>query len=143
MAVTLNAINMSPSQAVLFAIGASHASWQSTPLPFEIPGTRLGSSGPCFVHASLDIPLYGVMASSSGAAQLIFNAPEPTFGVNYYTQAIGLAPGANPWNLVTSNANHIYLSPPDTTMAPVGCVHQPWGRPITVTPHAGFVVELR
>lgn len=143
MTATLNAASMVPAQNVVFAIGVSSTAWQGMPLPLEIPGTRSAPSGACWVLASWDQLVFGAVADGTGRAMVRFAAPEPRSGTNLYTQAIGFAPNANPWNFVTSNAVHSYLAPPVTSLAPVGFLRRSGAGSITIAPNNGYVVELR
>jgi hypothetical protein len=101
--------NLGANTLVIGVLGGSNTTSEFGPLPFTLPGTS------CSLLTSIDLSWLFV-SNASGAlpanqqATAIAVPPDPAFaGVTVYEQLIALAPGANPFDLIASDARAITL----------------------------------
>lgn len=114
-AVTLRfaGANLPRSANVFLSIGGSARSAGGIPLPFVLPGTANGSSGPCRVYADSLLAL-GVSTSAAGGFRLDVKGPLQRWfhGASLFAQVYAPDRKANPFGLVSSNLLQIHLVAP-------------------------------
>lgn len=146
LAVSLSARYLAPNQPAVVSLGVSNTSFAGLPLPYELPGSATAPSGPCVLAASMDLAFGGTATATGVFPPYLLNLPlqANANGRRLFFQAVGLAPGANPAGLVTSDAAYVQIVAPFAPV-PVGTVALAGqlGATGSVTRNSGLIVELR
>lgn len=143
--VTLNyrGYNLQPNANAVLAFGVDNVHWNGLTLPFELPGTSMDPSGPCFLFAAPLVPV-PVLVDGSGNFSYTTTAPldASVNGANLFAQILALDAPANRWGIVSSNGIHRHFIAPFGPV-PVSNLRQQGTGSIQVGMHAGLVVNLR
>lgn len=135
-----------PSAPYLLAVGTSDVSFSGIPLPFEIPSSSSGASGPCMVRNDWLVQVPGLTDATGTIPLTGVNLPPPLQpgwnGVSLFGQIVQLDPAANALGLVTSRLGQWNLKAPFGPL-PLASISA-FGNPATgaVTPNAGMVVRI-
>ena len=128
----------------VLVLGSDVKSWLGLALPFSLPGTPTAASRECFIYTdtlfALPTLLVGRTATLSFGVQL-----DPALnGVNLAWQGMARSVGANPFDVVTTNAAYTPIVAPFGTQ-PVGTVSNTSSAGPTgvVAPGQGAIVEFR
>ena len=135
---------MPPNTLVSTLIGSDNQSLGGLPLPFELPGTSLGSSGPCFLQSNVVITLPGVTDATGRMTLNVGFAPSPLFnGLSLFGSVAALDFNANSLGVITTNGVEHHLLAPYASSR-VGSVYNTGalGPTGTVQPGAGYVVRF-
>ena len=141
--LTATASNGPASAMAAWLIGFSATMSGSQPLPFLLPGTTGGASGPCYLNTSVLATINGTLTAAGG---LTFRVPvplQPHFdGVNVFSQVIAPDSAANALGLVTTNGlNHHVVAP--WAAQPGGRVYQSGSLAATGTVGAGQTLVVQ
>lgn len=136
--------SMPASGLVTLLLGGSRTTFGGLQLPFELPTTASGTSGPCSIYNDVLITI-PALTTATGTLTLHvgFTATPVLNGVSLFGQVLTLDAAANPWGMVTSNGvQHEILAPYGAI--PIGTVNSdntigPTGVPL---PNQGYVMKF-
>jgi hypothetical protein len=136
--------NVKANTLAYMSIGISDEFLGGIPLPFELPGTSAGPSGPCNIYNDILITI-PTLANASGQTTVNLGlGVSPGYnGLSLFSQLISLDPAANNWGIVLSNGLQHHIIAPFTTGA-VGEVYNNngVGATGTVRANAGLVTKF-